>query len=146
MVPVNFQHVRLAQQPRKLGLSTSRIRRIVSHTSTTSGSKSSPRKIFHRSSSGARTPTSNSACTTKEKTSTRNRGAEGTSISTAKATPTARDRGTGDWNQRNYDRFTLSKTQINKCLKMVLLFNTRSITFSVLVELIMGCIKNNFPS
>ena len=30
MVPVNFQHVRLAQQPRKLGLS---------HTSTTSGSK-----------------------------------------------------------------------------------------------------------
>ena len=30
MVPVNFQHVRLAQQPRKLGLSTSRIRRIVS--------------------------------------------------------------------------------------------------------------------
>ena len=41
-------------------------------------------------------------------------GAEGTLISTAKATPTARDRGTGDWNQRNYDRFTLSKTQINK--------------------------------
>ena len=28
MVPVNFQHVRLAQQPRKLGLSTSRIHRI----------------------------------------------------------------------------------------------------------------------
>ena len=47
----------------KLGLSTSRM----SHTSTTSGAKSSPRKI----------------------------------------------RGTGDWNQRNYDRFTLSKTQIS---------------------------------
>ena len=31
MVPVNFQHVRLAQQPRKLGLSTSRIRRVVLH-------------------------------------------------------------------------------------------------------------------
>ena len=29
---------------------------------------------------------------------------------------------------------------------MVLLFNTRSITFAVLVELIMGCIKNNCPS
>ena len=81
------------------------------HTSTTSGSKSSPRKIFHRNSSGARTPTSNSAWTTKEKTSTRNRGAEGTSLSTAKATPTTRDRGTGDWNQRHYDRFILSKTQ-----------------------------------
>ena len=27
MVPVNFQHVRLAHQPRKLGLSTSRIDR-----------------------------------------------------------------------------------------------------------------------
>ena len=79
------------------------------HTSTTSGSKSSPRKIFHRNSSGARTPTSNSAWTTKEKTSTRNRGAEGTSLSTAKATPTTRDRGTGDWNQRHYDR-SLSKT------------------------------------
>ena len=36
------------------------------HTSTTSGSKSSPRKIFHRNSSGARTPTSNSAWTTKD--------------------------------------------------------------------------------
>ena len=32
MVPVNFQLVRLAQQPRKLGLATSRIRRIVSST------------------------------------------------------------------------------------------------------------------
>ena len=48
-----------------------------------------------------RTPTSNSAWTTKEKTSTRNRGAEATSLSTAKATPTTRDRGTGDWNQRH---------------------------------------------
>ena len=64
------------------------------HTSTTSDSKSSPRKIFHRNSSGARTPTSNSAWTTKEKTSTRNRRAERTSLSTAKATPTTRDRGT----------------------------------------------------
>ena len=36
--------------------------------STTSGSKSSPRTIFHRNSPGARTPTSNSAWTTKEKT------------------------------------------------------------------------------
>ena len=35
------------------------------------------------------------------------------SVGTAKATPTTRDRGTGDWNQRNYDRFTLSKTQIS---------------------------------
>ena len=35
--------------------------------------------------------------------------AEGTSLSTAKATPTTRDRGTGDWNQRHYDR-SLSKT------------------------------------
>ena len=43
----------------------------------------------------------------------RNNGAEGTSLSTAKATPTTRDRGTGDWNQRHYDRFTLSKTQIS---------------------------------
>ena len=34
-------------------------------------------------------------------------------MSTAKATPTTTDRGTGDWNQRNYDRFTLSKTQIS---------------------------------
>ena len=34
---------------------------------------------------------------------------EGTSLSTAKATPTTRDRGTGDWNQRHYDR-SLSKT------------------------------------
>ena len=41
--------------------------------------------------------------------STRNRGAEGTSLSTAKATPTARDRGTGNWNQRHYDRFTAVK-------------------------------------
>ena len=41
------------------------------------------------------------------------RGAEGTSLGTAKATPTTRDRGTGDWNQRHYDRFTLSKTQIS---------------------------------
>ena len=39
----------------------------------------------------------------------KNRGAEGTSLSTAKATPTTRDRGTGDWNQRHYDR-SLSKT------------------------------------
>ena len=37
------------------------------------------------------------------------RGAEGTSLGTAKATPTTRDRGTGDWNQRHYDR-SLSKT------------------------------------
>ena len=44
---------------------------------------------------------------------TRNRGVEGTSMSTAKATPTTTDRGTGDWNQRNYDGFTLSKTQIS---------------------------------
>ena len=43
----------------------------------------------------------------------KNRGGEGTSLSTAKATPTTRDRGTGDWNQRHYDRFTLSKTQIS---------------------------------
>ena len=43
----------------------------------------------------------------------RNNGAEGTSLSTAKATPTTRDRGIGDWNQRHYDRFTLSKTQIS---------------------------------
>ena len=34
-------------------------------------------------------------------------------LSTVKATPTTRDRGTGDWNQRDYDRFTLSKTQIS---------------------------------
>ena len=86
------------------------------HINTTSGSKSSPGKIFYRNSSGARTPTSNSAWTTKEKTSTRNLGAEITSLSgpfslsTAKATPT-RDRGTGDWNQRHCDRFILSKTQ-----------------------------------
>ena len=33
--------------------------------------------------------------------------------STAKATPPTRDRGTGDWNQRHYDRFTLWKTQIS---------------------------------
>ena len=65
-------------------------------TSATSGSKSSPRKIFHRNSSGPRTPTSNSVWTTKEKTSTRNRRAE----RTAKAMPTTRDRGTGDWNIR----------------------------------------------
>ena len=51
------------------------------HTNTTNGSKSSPRKIFHRNSPGARTPTSNSAWTTREKTSTRNRGAERTSLS-----------------------------------------------------------------
>ena len=43
----------------------------------------------------------------------RNNGAEGTSLSTAKGTPTTRDRGIGDWNQRHYDRFTLSKTQIS---------------------------------
>ena len=48
-----------------------------------------------------------------EESSTRNRGAEVTSLSTAKATPTTRDRGIGDWNQRHYDRFTLSKTQIS---------------------------------
>ena len=36
MVPVNFQLVRLAQQPRKLGLATSRIRRIVSGTTVCS--------------------------------------------------------------------------------------------------------------
>ena len=70
------------------------------NSSTTSGCNSSPSKIFHRNSSWARTPTWNSVWTTKEKTSTRNRGAERTSRSTAKATPTARDRGTGDWNIR----------------------------------------------
>ena len=64
------------------------------HTSTTSGSKSSARKIFYRDFYEARTPTLNSAWTTKEKTSTRNRRAERTSLSTAKATPTTRDRGT----------------------------------------------------
>ena len=36
-------------------------------------------------------------------------------ISTAKATPTTRDRGIGDWNQRHYDRFTLSKTDFLVC-------------------------------
>ena len=52
-----------------------------------------------------------------ERTSRRNRGAEGTSLSgpfslsTAKATLTTRDRATGDWNQRHYDHFILSKTQ-----------------------------------
>ena len=51
----------------------------------------------------------------EEKTSTRNRGAEGTSFSTAKATPTTRDRGTGDWNQRHYDR-SLSKTHPRRCM------------------------------
>ena len=45
----------------------------------------------------------------RTETSTRNRGAEGTSLGTAKATTTTRDRGTGDWNQRHYDR-SLSKT------------------------------------
>ena len=42
---------------------------------------------YHRNPSGARTLTWNSAWTTKEKTSTRNPGAERTSLSTAKATP-----------------------------------------------------------
>ena len=71
--------------------------------STTSGCKSSPEKIFHRNSSGARTPTLSSASATKEKTLTRNyraeRQLERTSLSTAKATPTKtdRNRGTGDW-------------------------------------------------
>ena len=64
------------------------------HTSITSGSKSSPRKIFRRNSSGARTSTSNSVWTTKEKTWTRNRGAKRTSLSTAKATPTTIDKET----------------------------------------------------
>ena len=64
------------------------------HTSTTSASKSSSRKIFHGNSPRARTLTSNSAWTMKEKTTTRNCGAERTSLSTAKATPTTRDRGT----------------------------------------------------
>ena len=62
------------------------------YTSTTSGSKSSPREIFHRNSSVARTPTWNSPRTTKEPTSTRNGGTERTSFSTAKATPTTRGR------------------------------------------------------
>ena len=62
------------------------------YTSTTSGSKSSPREIFHRNSSVARTPTWNSPWATEEKTSTRNGGAERTSFSTAKATPTTRGR------------------------------------------------------
>ena len=74
------------------------------HTNTTNGSKSSSRKIFHRNSSGARTPTSNSAWTTREKTSTRNHGAERTSLSmysegNAK-NKRQRNRGTGDWNIR----------------------------------------------
>ena len=34
--------------------------------------------------------------------------------STAKVTPTTGDRGTGDWNQRHYDCFTLSKTHISQ--------------------------------
>ena len=72
-------------------------------SSTTSGCNSSPSKIFHRNSSGTRTPTWNSAWTTKEKTSTRNRGAERTSLSTAKATPTARDRGTGEQMNRRLE-------------------------------------------
>ena len=38
-----------------------------------------------------------------ERTSRRNRGAE----------KTTRDRGTGDWKQRHYERFTLSKSQIS---------------------------------
>ena len=59
------------------------------HTSTKSGSKSSSTKIFHGNSRGARTPTKNSAWTTKEKTSTRNRLAR-----PAKAKPTTKDRGT----------------------------------------------------
>ena len=53
--------------------------------STTSGCKSSPRTIFHRNSSGARTPTWN--LSPAEKTTTRNRRvAEKTSLTTVKAT------------------------------------------------------------
>ena len=70
------------------------------HTSTTSGSKSSPTEIFHRTSSGARTPTWNSPWTTKEKTSTRNCGVERTSLRTAKATPTTRERATEEQETR----------------------------------------------
>ena len=54
------------------------------NSSTTSGCNSSPSKIFHRNSSWARTPTWNSAWTTKEKTSTRKRGAERTSLTQRK--------------------------------------------------------------
>ena len=42
---------------------------------------------------------------------------EGTSLSTAKATPTTRDRGTGDWNQRHYDRL-LSKTHPRRYMEI----------------------------
>ena len=55
------------------------------NSSTTSGCNSSPSKIFHRNSSGARTPTWYSEWTS-EKTSIRNRGAGRTSLRTAKAT------------------------------------------------------------
>ena len=90
---------------------TIRESRTISHANDTKAQQVAPnpssRKNFHRNSSGVRTPTSNSAWTTKEKTSTRNREAEGTSLSAAKATPKTRDRGTEDWNQRHFDRLLL---------------------------------------
>ena len=59
-----------------------------------SGWKSSPGKIFHRNSSGARTPTWNSEWTAKGKTSTRDpSGAERISLCPAKKKPLTRDRG-----------------------------------------------------
>ena len=79
------------------------------HTSTTSGSielqilaqEDFPPKLFWSENADFKFSVNNEGL--KEETSTRNRGAEGTSLSTA------RDRGTGDWNQRHYDR-SLSKT------------------------------------
>ena len=71
-----------------------------------------------------RMPTSNSAWTTKEKT-------EGTSLSTAKATPTTRDRGIGDWKRRHYDRqvIVISHSGVFVILKENFNFLTQTCTF-----------------
>ena len=68
----------------------------------------------------------------KEKTSTRNRGAEGTSISTAKATPTTRDR-----NRRleseEYDRFTLSKPRFLSLPVSLQIYRSKSAKFQLCI-------------
>ena len=110
MVPVNFQHVRLAQQLRKL---------VESHSPNCVAHKHNkwrqilvredfPPKLRYSENAGFKFSVNNEGEDVNKKPRSRRN-----MMSTAKATPTITDRGTGDWNQRNYDRFTLSKTQIS---------------------------------
>ena len=103
------------------------------HTSTTSGSKSSPRKIFHGNSPGVRTLTSNSAWTTKDlrhqQETTEQREHRLAQRRQRRQQETEEQRNRRLEYQRHYDHFTLWKTQIYYFAGFPRLYRSKSAKF-----------------